>query len=141
MADIPPIAKLVERYWEFEAISGFNRLRIEALLKDLLSLPERGAAWVAENNGRVCGYLMAAYIYSVEYGGLMAEIDEFFVLPDTRSAGIGSSLLAAAQRDMAARGITRLQLQLGVDNQRGREFYQRQGFRRRERYELFDKSL
>ena len=141
MADIPPIATLVERYWEFEAISGFNRLRIEALLKDLLSLPERGAAWVAENNGRVCGYLMAAYIYSVEYGGLMAEIDEFFVLPDTRSAGIGSSLLAAAQRDMAARGITRLQLQLGVDNQRGREFYQRQGFRRRERYELFDKSL
>jgi GNAT superfamily N-acetyltransferase len=141
MADIPPVAALVERYWEFEAISGFDRRRIEALLEDLLSMPERGAAWVAEDNGRVCGYLTAAYIHSVEYGGLMAEIDEFFVLPDMRSAGVGSSLLTAAQLDMAARGIARLQLQLGVDNQRGREFYQRHGFRRRARYELFDKSL
>jgi ribosomal protein S18 acetylase RimI-like enzyme len=141
MADISPIAVLVERYWEFEAISGFDRSRIEALLKDLLSNPERGAAWIAENTGRMCGYLTAAYVLSVEHGGLMAEIDEFFVLPDIRSAGVGSLLLAEAQRDMAARGIARLQLQLDVDNQRGRAFYQRHGFRRRARYELFDKSL
>jgi ribosomal protein S18 acetylase RimI-like enzyme len=42
---------------------------------------------------------------------------------------------------MAARGLVRLQLQLGVDNLRGRAFYERHGFRRRAGYELFDKPL
>jgi len=140
-ADVPAIATLVERYWEFEAISGFDRPRVEALLEDLLSMPERGAGWVAQNDGKLCGYLTAVYLLSVEYGGLMAEIDEFFVSPESRSDGVGSLLLATAERDMAARGLARLQLQLGVGNHRGRAFYQRHGFRRRAGYELFDKSL
>jgi ribosomal protein S18 acetylase RimI-like enzyme len=71
----------------------------------------------------------------------MAEIDEIFVQPQMRSLGVGSSLIAAAERDMVARGLVRLQLQLGVDNHRGRVFYQRHGFRRRAGYELFEKPL
>jgi len=141
IADIAPIASLVRSYWDFEAIDGFDRSRIESLLESLLAMPERGACWVADNGSRLCGYLTAVYVLSVEYGGLMAEIDEFFVLPELRSAGVGSSLLAAAERDMASRGLARLQLQLGVENHRGRTFYQRHGFRRRAGYELFDKSL
>jgi ribosomal protein S18 acetylase RimI-like enzyme len=50
-------------------------------------------------------------------------------------------LVTAAQRDMAARGLVRLQLQLGVANSRGRAFYERHGFRRRAGFELFDKAL
>jgi ribosomal protein S18 acetylase RimI-like enzyme len=80
-------------------------------------------------------------MFSLEHGGFMAEIDELYVTAQLRSAGVGSRLLAAAQRDMAARGLVQIQLQLGIHNQRGREFYDRHGFRPRAGYAILDKRL
>jgi ribosomal protein S18 acetylase RimI-like enzyme len=140
VGDAAAIAALVERYWVFESIGGFDRQRIEALLRDLLSAPERGACWVVEGEGRLCGYLLAVFMFSLEHGGLMAEIDELFVSPEMRSAGVGTLLVAAAERDLAGRGLVRLQLQLAVDNERARLFYERRGFLPRS-YELLDKPL
>lgn len=141
VGDAAAIAALVERYWVFESIGGFDRQRIEALLRDLLSAPERGACWVAEAEGGVCGYLLAVFMFSLEHGGLMAEIDELFVSHDMRSAGVGAAMVAAAERELAGRGLVRLQLQLGVDNHGARRFYERLGLGRRAGYELFDKPL
>jgi ribosomal protein S18 acetylase RimI-like enzyme len=139
--EVGAVAALVERYWEFESIDGFDRPRIEGLLRSLLAEPERGACWVTEAGGEVCGYLLAVFMFSLEHGGLMAEIDEVFVSPEWRSSGAGSLLLQSAERDMAGRGLVRLQLQLGISNARARLFYERHGFRRRAGYELLDKSL
>jgi hypothetical protein len=69
VGDIAGVAALVERYWEFESIGGYDRPRIEKLLGDLLCAPERGACWVAETDGRLCGYLLAAFMFSLEHGG------------------------------------------------------------------------
>src|SRR3984957_5235071 len=130
-ADISRVASLAQRYWEFETIEGFDRPRIETLLGNLFSAPERGACWVADADGQLCGYLLAVFMFSLEHGGLMAEIDELFVSPEMRSAGVGALMVATAERDLAGRGLVRLQLQLGVDNERARLFYQRHGFSRR----------
>jgi len=140
-ADISRVASLAQRYWEFESIDGFDRLRIEMLLGNLFSAPERGACWVAEAGGQLCGYLLAVFMFSLEHGGLMAEIDELFVSQEARSAGAGALLVTQAERDLAQRGLVRLQLQLGVGNERARLFYERHGFRRRAGYELLDKPL
>lgn len=140
-ADIAVLASLVQDYWVFESIAGFDRPRVESLLRDLIADPQRGACWVAEADERLCGYLLAVFMFSLEHGGLMAEIDEVFVSREARSAGIGSLLVACAERDLTGRGMVRLQLQLGVDNPRARLFYERHGFRRRAGYELLDKPL
>jgi ribosomal protein S18 acetylase RimI-like enzyme len=141
VTDVRRIAPLVRQYWDFEAIAGFHQPRIESLIQGLLAAPERGACWVAETQGDLVGYLLAAYIFSLEHGGLMAEIDELFVTPAGRCAGVGSRLLETAQRDMQARGLVRVQLQLAVGNGRAREFYARHGFTSRAGYELVDKPL
>jgi GNAT superfamily N-acetyltransferase len=140
-ADVARIAPLVRQYWEFESITGFDQPRIESLLRDLLAAPERGACWVADLRGKLIGYLLASYIFSLEHGGLMAEIDELFVTSAERSGGVGSRLLDAVERDMQARGLIRLQLQLAVGNGDARAFYARRGFCSRAGYELLDKPL
>jgi GNAT superfamily N-acetyltransferase len=141
MDDAAAIADLVDRYWAFESIEGFDRLRVATLLAQLISEPQRGACWVAEAGGRLRGYLLAVFVFSLEHGGLMAEIDEVFVSDEFRSAGLGSLLVTRAERDLAERGLVRLQLQLGVHNESARRFYLRHGFLRRAGYELFDKAL
>jgi GNAT superfamily N-acetyltransferase len=139
--DIAGIASLVQRYWEYESMEGFDRPRIETLLGALLAEPDRGACWVAESEGRLCGYLLAAFMFSLEHGGTMAEIDELFVFSEMRSLGVGALLLARAEGELTQRGLVRLQLQVGVANQRACNFYARHGFGRRAGYELLDKPL
>ena len=140
-ADIPQLLVLVQDYWNFEGIAGFNARRIESLLWQLLGTPALGAAWVAEAQPRIVGYAIAVQVFSIEHQGLIGEIDEFFVVPEARSLGVGAALLAALQTKLAAEGCGRLELQLRVDNSRARAFYQRQGFAGRNRYELLDKPL
>jgi GNAT superfamily N-acetyltransferase len=139
-ADVAAISELVEQYWAFESIAGFDRSRVESLLQGLLADPKRGAIWVAQS-GQLCAYLLAVYAFSLEHGGLMAEIDELFVSQGSRSAGVGSLLINQAMRDMSAMGLARIQLQLGLANHLGRAFYERCGFGRREGYELLDRAL
>jgi GNAT superfamily N-acetyltransferase len=141
LADIARIIPMVQRYWNLEAIDGFDPRSIESTLAALLSHAKHGACWVADNDGILCGYLTAVYMLSVEHGGLVAEIDEFFVEAAHRSLGAGSLLIAAAESDMGALGVKRMQLQLKRGNQRGLAFYERQGFKRRADYELLDKPL
>ncbi len=140
-ADVPALLALVRRYWEFEGIDGFDALRVELTLQRLLATPALGSAWVASAGGALAGYLIAVHVLSIEHQGLMAEIDEFFVLPQARAQGIGAQLLAAAERALAARGCVRLQLQLGVDNAAARAFYERRGYASRRGYALLDKPL
>jgi ribosomal protein S18 acetylase RimI-like enzyme len=140
--DIPQLLMLIRRYWDFEGIKGFTALRIELLLKELLTGPAApGAIWVAETQGVLMGYLIVVLLMSVEHLGLMGEIDELFVLPEARSRGTGARLLAAAEAALVQRGCVRLQLQLASGNARARAFYERLGFAARAGYRLLDKPL
>jgi ribosomal protein S18 acetylase RimI-like enzyme len=139
--DIPQLLALIRRYWEFEGIAGFEALRIELLLKHLIDAPHSGAVWVAEVAGQLIGYLVAVSMPSLEHRGLMAEIDELYVVPEARSRGVGRQLLASLEQALTARGCVRLQLQLGVANTGARAFYRRLGYGPREGYTLYDKPL
>ena len=146
--DIPQLLTLIRRYWEFEGIAGFEALRIELLLQELIGPPSAGAAparagcvWVGELDGRLAGYLIAVTVLSFEHRGLMAEIDELFVVPEARGRGVGRQLVTGVERALAARGCVRLQLELGVVNTAARAFYQRLGFAPRAGYALYDKRL
>jgi len=135
------LARLVEQYWAFESIENFDQPRIEGLLQHALAGTHEAACWVAENDGKLEGYLFAVFVLSLEHGGLMAEIDEFFVISAARGRGVGLALLRYAEEALKKRGIFRLQLQLAVANQSARDFYIGSGYERRVTYELWDKHL
>ena len=132
---------LVEEYWRFEDVAGFDPARIGGQLQRLLAEPRLGAGWIAADRGRALGYLLAVYVFSLEHGGLTAEIDEFFVLPSARGAGIGERLLSTAEADFKAAGCTNVALQLGLGNDAARKFYFRRGYHPRAGFELIDKDL
>jgi GNAT superfamily N-acetyltransferase len=140
-ADCAGIASLVREYWAFEDIAGFEAAGVALLLKGFLAKPECGVCFVAGSQAAPQGYLLAVYLFSLEHGGTMAEIDELFVLPAARSSGLGAQLLQSATSHMAERGIVRIQLQLGRANERARLFYARHGFVPRTGYELMDKPV
>jgi GNAT superfamily N-acetyltransferase len=139
--DVPALVGLVEQYWSFEHIPGFDRPRIERLLREALSAEARARCWLAEQGGELGGYLLAVLVFSLEHGGLMAEIDELFVAPAFREQGLGAALLSHAERVLQERGVRRVQLQLGSANARARDFYAARGYARRSSFELWDKAI
>ncbi|MDP9199211.1 MAG: GNAT family N-acetyltransferase [Pseudomonadota bacterium] len=140
-ADIPDVLPLVEQYWIFEDIAGYDESRIGRELLRLCEDPRLGAGWIAEEKGRPVGYLLAVFIFSLEHLGLTAEIDEFFLLPSARGHGAGSALLAAAEAEATRRDCRNISLQLARGNEAARDFYRRQGYSERSGFELLDKML
>jgi GNAT superfamily N-acetyltransferase len=139
--DCDDIAELVRQYWAFEHIEGFDRERIVHLLRNFVCRAEQGGCWIVGDAGALRGYLLATYLFSLEFGGTMAEIDELYVLEQYRADGLGTCLVQQAVAAMKGSGLVHVQLQLGTENLRGREFYHRQGFTERCGYQLFGKSL
>jgi GNAT superfamily N-acetyltransferase len=140
-ADVRALVDLVEQYWKFEAIEGFDAVRIAALFQRMASQPGLGQAWIATADGEPAGYLLAVYVFSLEYQGLTAEIDELFVLPRFRRFGLGAKLLAAAEAAFRDGGCTVAFLQIGRDNAAARAFYRGHGYADRAGFELVDKKL
>ena len=139
--DIPAVLPLVEQYWTFEDIAGFEAARVRRELERLCADPRLGAGWIAGDDGRASGYLLAVYVFSLEHLGLTAEIDEFFLLPSARGRGGGIALLQAAEAEFRRVNCTNVSLQLGRGNDAAREFYRRRGYSERSGYELLDKML
>jgi GNAT superfamily N-acetyltransferase len=139
--DIDALLPMVEQYWRFENIEGFDPARMRALLTRVLEDASLGRAWVARVYGEPAGYLLAVYVFSLEHQGLTAEIDEFFVIPQHRGLGIGATMLAAAEAQFREEGCTNVSLQLGRSNEAARRFYRENGFEGRAGFELVSKML
>lgn len=140
-ADLPHLCRLVQQYWQFEEIAGFDPTRIATLLEQILANGNLGMVWVAQSGSELIGYLVAVFVMSLEHKGLMAEIDELFVVPEARAQGAGGELLLTAEQSLAKAGCLRVQLQLGVGNSAARAFYRRHGYEQRDGFELMDKAL
>jgi GNAT superfamily N-acetyltransferase len=140
-AEISAVLPLVEQYWIFEDIQGFDEAALRREFERVCSDPRLGAGWIAEDGGRAVGYLLAVYVHSLEHLGLTAEIDEFFLLPSARGHGAGVAMLDAAETEFRRMGCTNVSLQLGRGNEAARDFYQRRGYSERSGYELLDKML
>ena len=139
--DLDVLLPMVEQYWRFEAIEGFDATRVRALLTRVFEDGSLGRAWLARVYNEPAGYLLAVYVFSLEHQGLTAEIDEFFVQPQHRGLGLGGRMLATAEAQFRAEGCTNVSLQLGRSNEAARRFYRQHGFDDRAGFELVSKNL
>jgi GNAT superfamily N-acetyltransferase len=139
--DIDALLPMVEQYWKFENIEGFDPARMRALLTRVLEDASLGRIWISRVYGEPAGYLLAVYVFSLEHQGLTAEIDEFFIVPPHRGLGIGANMLAAAEAQFRIEQCTNVSLQLGRSNEAARKFYRENGFEGREGFELVSKML
>lgn len=98
----------------------------EAVL-GLLSDATRGAILLAHDFEPV-GVAVLAYTWTLEHGGLVAWLDELFVVPDHRARGIGRALLRRALEVAWQNGCRAVELEVGAEHARAEHLYQREGF-------------
>ena len=82
------------------------------------------------------GYVVFSFIWSVEFGGLEAMVDEVYLRHNVRGKGIGKSILKRLFRTMAAHGVYSLSIEVNHKNAEAILFYKALGFRLRQNYSL-----
>ncbi|MEC9367160.1 MAG: GNAT family N-acetyltransferase [Pseudomonadota bacterium] len=116
----------------FRRESGNSLSRTESIAIDTLLQDESaGAAFLIGVDGQVAGYIVLCFGFSLEYGGRDAFIDEFYLLPQARGAGVGASVMELVEIEAAQCGVHALHLEVLGDNQRVVDLYERCGFRDR----------
>lgn len=104
----------------------------EATLVDaargLLERPQRGRFVVAEVDGAVIGFAALSYLWTLERGGRAAWLDELYVRPEQRGAGLGQALLDGAIAAAAADGAVAVDLEIVAGHERVESLYRRNGF-------------
>jgi GNAT superfamily N-acetyltransferase len=106
--------------------AGERAGRHEAILA---ALPERAGHWVAELDGRACGFAVAGP--TRDRGGDRldtAELYALYVEPYCWGIGAGRALITRALGFLTDRGFTKVTLWVLADNARGRRFYTAAGF-------------
>lgn len=140
-SDIPQLLPLIKAYWAFEGIEGYAKNKITVLLERLLGNPALGSGWLLYQNNIPIGYCLVCHVFSLEWGGLTAVLDEFFIVSEARGQGLGAVVLRQLEGHLRALGVVQLELEVGVRNDSARAFYRRFGFAQRSGFLPMTKKL
>lgn len=129
-ADVGLIAGLVRELAEFERLLHEVRLTEDALRDALFG--ERPYAEVAiaeDERAEPMGFALYFHTYSTFLGQPGIYLEDLFVRPEHRGAGVGTALLRHLGRLAAERGCGRLEWAVLDWNEAAIEFYRRLGAR------------
>lgn len=98
---------------------------LEGRLRELLSGPWMFAV-VAE--GPPVGLALVSLRPNAWRDGPVALLDELYVVPELRSRGIGTALLAGARAEARRRGAELMEINVDAPDTDARRFYERHGF-------------
>jgi GNAT superfamily N-acetyltransferase len=101
--------------------------QLSVAVQGMLSDAARGGILLAYDPEPV-GVAVLAFTWTLEHGGLVAWLDELFVVPDYRGRGIGGALLRRALGVAAERGCRAVDLEVDAEHARAERLYEREGF-------------
>jgi ribosomal protein S18 acetylase RimI-like enzyme len=131
-ADVPALLAMMARLYAEDG-GRFEAGPAEQALRGLVRDGSLGAAWILEDGGAACGYVVLTLGYSLEFHGRDAFVDELFVAAAHRGRGHGGRALALLEAECRRRGVHALHLEVTPTNEAAVELYRRQGFELRER--------
>ncbi len=89
------IGKTVLMMQDFYAIDNYpiDPEVSKSLLEEFIDNEDLGKGWIILNNDEVAGYVILTFVFSFEYKGRIAFLDELYISPSGRGKGIGKQAL------------------------------------------------
>jgi GNAT superfamily N-acetyltransferase len=102
--------------------------KLEVAVRGVIENPGRGLILAAFLDGRCAGVAYVSFVWTLEHGGCSAWLEELYVDPGLRNAGIGTTLLRAVLDECESFGCAALDLEIDVDHEKVRSLYERHDF-------------
>nr|WP_317632832.1 GNAT family N-acetyltransferase [uncultured Flavobacterium sp.] len=126
--DIPTILKFMT---DFYAIDGYP-IDVEITRKNFelfISKPNLGQCFIIENEGKPAGYIILNFLFSFEFGGTIAFLDELYVDSNFQGKGLGKLGVAFSQEFAKEKDLNILFLEVELHNERAIELYKKYNFK------------
>ena len=132
--DLPDLLPLLRAYCDFyevapsdEALLGLCRALLDDSLREGVQLLARD-----DESGEAIGFATLFWTWSTLAAGRLAVMNDLFVAPAARGAGVADALIEACREEARDHGAARLEWQTATDNLRAQRVYERAGAERSE---------
>ena len=115
---------------EFYAIDGYpiDTQVSRQLFSEFIENDQLGKAWLIVSDGDVVGYVILTFVFSFEFKGKIAFIDELYILESARGKGIGRNAIAFIKLEAERLSIKMLYLEVEHHNSAAQKLYENAGF-------------
>lgn len=127
IADAPAVVNLME---EFYAIDNYpiNAEVSKGLFFEFIANESLGRGWTILLDGEVMGYFILTFVFSFEYKGRIAFLDELFISPLARGKGLGKQALDFMAEQAKQLAVKIIYLEIENHNEAARKLYLSKGF-------------
>lgn len=122
---ITDISIITQMMQEFYAIDNYP-MELEVaknLFHEFISNEHLGKSWLIYAENEIVGYSILTYVFSFEYGGKIAFLDELFIKKNARGKGIGKQAIRFIQSEVANLSLKLLYLEVEQHNENAQNLY------------------
>ena len=124
--DITTLVALMAEFYA-ESDYGLDQQLAEKAFAAILSDERLGYVWLIDDEAKVVGYVVLTLRFGMEYGGLMACIDDLFVVPQSRNRGLTRAALVQVRDFCKTIDVRAITVEVSHSNGYAQTVYRRLG--------------
>ena len=123
--EISDIANCLGLMQEFYAIDHYpiNATETTKLLETFIANKNLGQAYLIYNKEIIVGYVIMTFVFSFEYKGTLAFIDELYIKETARKQGIGTKTIEFIKQEAKNSNVKIMYLEVENHNQNAQKLY------------------
>ncbi|KOS06546.1 GCN5 family acetyltransferase [Flavobacterium akiainvivens] len=125
--DAPAVITMMQ---DFYAIDGYpmDAAVNKGLFFEFVEKPDLGKGWVIVVDGQPVGYVILTFVFSFEYAGRIAFLDELFITAEMRGRGLAKQALDFIAQEAASLSVKIIYLEIEPHNETAKKLYLSKGF-------------
>ncbi|WP_445712418.1 GNAT family N-acetyltransferase [Flavobacterium sp.] len=100
----------------------------EKLFQEFIADSKLGKAWLIQDEKEILGYLILTFVFSFEYKGKIAFLDELYIKASHRGKGIGKKAIQFIKEQATIYNFKIIYLEVENHNENAQKLYLSNGF-------------
>lgn len=116
---------IVPMMQDFYAIDGYpiDSAISRILFEEFIANETLGRAWLIYFNDEIVGYVILTFVFSFEYKGTIAFLDELYLNENARGKGIGKQVVDFVHQQAIALSLKIIYLEVEGHNENAQKLY------------------
>jgi len=129
------ILVMVNMMETFYAIDGYpmDRVITTENFHHFINTPQLGQAFLIQYNDQNVGYIIMNFLFSFEFSGTIAFLDELFIDEGLRGKGIGKASIKFIKEFAKQQELKSVFLEVELHNMKAQELYKKSGWKNHHR--------